>query len=247
MSRRGKPLRAFLGAALGSSLVCGSARLGVAVLVWEPAGVQADATEAKGALRVDGLAAVVGGLAPGKGVISIYRSDVELRARLSLLRAGAKAAALGPLPDSLLGASLDELVGEALVASEAARLSLARPSAGQIKGERQRLSWVVGGESELQSVVRTLGVSEGELMALAERKAVVSGFLAANLEGTLEISPNELAKAYAEEEHPFRDEPFEVARDPLRVWLAQRRMETAVGRWVESLKQRTPSRRLVIY
>jgi hypothetical protein len=212
-----------------------------------PGRVHADLPEAKGALRVDGLAAVVGGLAPGKGVISIYRSDVELRARLSLLRAGAREVAMGPLPDSLLGASLDELVGEALVASEASRLSLVKPGADQVKGERQRLSWSVGGEAELQSLVRPLGVSESELMAVAERKAVVSGFLAANLEGTLDVSPLELAKAYNEEEHPFRGEPFEAVRDQLRAWLAQRRMEVAVGRWVDSLKQRVPMRRLANY
>ena len=161
------------------------------------------ARSCQGALRVDGLAAVVGGLAPGKGVISIYRSDVELRARLSLLRAGGDAAALGPLPASLLGASLDELVGEALVASR--RHASAWPSrvADQVQSERQRLSLGVGGEAQLQSFTRALGVAEGELSRIAERKAVVSGFLAANLEGTLEVSASELEKAYAEQEHPF--------------------------------------------
>jgi len=198
-------------------------------------------------VRVDGLAAVVGGLAPGKGVIAIYRSDVELRARLSLLRAGADAAALGHLPSSLLGASLDELIGEALVASEASRLSLAKPSREQVLRERQRLSLGVGGEAQLQSFTRALGVSESELARIAERKAVVSGFLAANLEGTLDVSASELEKAYAEQDHPFDDQPFEAVRDQLRAWLTQRRMEAAVGRWVESLRQRTPMRRLADY
>jgi hypothetical protein len=180
-------------------------------------------------------------------VISIYRSDVELRARLSLLRAGAQDAALGNLPSSLLGASLDELVGEALVASEAARLSLARPSQEQVKGERQRLALGVGGEAQLQAFARLLGVTEAELARIAERKAAVSGFLAANLEGTLEVSPGELEKAYAEQQHPFGEQAFDVVRDQLRAWLIQRRMVAAVGRWVESLRQRTPMRRLVTY
>src|SRR4051812_10009330 len=87
--------------------------VGSLVVVQAP-GARAELPEVSGAVRVDGLAAVVGGLAPGKGVISVYRSDVELRARLSLLRAGADGSALGNLPSSLLGASLDELVGEAL-------------------------------------------------------------------------------------------------------------------------------------
>jgi ferredoxin len=97
-----------------------------------------------------------------------------------------------------------------LVASEAARLSLASPSRDQVKGERQRLSLGVGGEAQLQSFARVLGVTEAELARIAERKAVVSGFLAANLEGTLEVSVDALQKAYAEQEHPFGDQPFEV-------------------------------------
>jgi len=226
--------------------LAGSSLVGCLFLL-SPAGARADLPESPGALRVDGLAAVVGGLAPGQGVISIYRSDVELRARMSLLRAGARAEALGNLPASLLGASLDELIGEALVASEAARLSLAKPTREQITNERQRLSMSVGGEGELTGFVRTFGVSERELMRIAERKAVVSGFLAANLEGTLDISPGELEKAYSEPDNPFSDQPLDAVREQLRAWLIQRRVQAAVGRWVSSLRQRTPLKRLVSY
>ncbi|MFT3921338.1 MAG: hypothetical protein QM778_02265 [Myxococcales bacterium] len=227
--------------------LAGSGLLSCLLLIG-PEATRAELPEALGAIRVDGLAAVVGGLAPGKGVISIYRSDVELRARLSMLRAGADPeTALGPLPASLLSASLDELVGEALVASEAARLSLAKPGREQILGERQRFALGVGGEAQLQSFARALGVTDGELGRIVERKAVVSGFLAANLEGTLDLSPSEIEKAYAEQEHPFGDQPLEQVRDQLRAWLIQRRVQAAVGRWVESLRQRTPSKRLVTY
>lgn len=230
----------WVGALAGTILVS-------SVQLASPLDARAELPEIAGTVRVDGLAAVVGGLAPGKGVISIYRSDVELRARLSLLRAGAGEAALGHLPSSLLGASLDELVGEALVATEAARLSLARPTREQIAKERQRLSLGVGGEASLQSFAHGFGVGEGELSRIAERKAVVSGFLAANLEGTLDVSASELEKAYADHGHPFGDQPFESVRDQLRAWVIQRRVQAAVGRWVESLRQRTPSRRVVSY
>lgn len=202
---------------------------------------------AQGSVRVDGLAAVVGALAPGAEALSIYRSDVELRARLALLRAGADDAAYGPLPPSLRKASLEEAIGEALIAWESARLSLARPSAEEVRRERQRLALGVGGEPRLQALTRAFGVEEAELEGMALRRAVVSDFLAANLEGTLEVTPLELERAYAESAHPFGAEPLDAARDKLRAWLLQQRLQAAVARWVESLKQRTPVRRLVSY
>lgn len=208
---------------------------------------RADILEVPGSVRADGLAAVVGGLAPGPGVISIYRSDVTLRARFALLRAGAAGAALGPLPRALLAASLDELVGEALVASESFRLSLAKPSAEQIRQERQRLALGVGGEAQLQEVARALQVNEAELLSIAEVRAVVSGFLTANLEGTLDISPSDLEQAFSEQSHPFGEGSFAELKEPLRAWLVQRRMQAAVARWVESLRQRTPFRRVAGY
>ncbi len=208
---------------------------------------RAEILEMPSAIRVDGLAAVVGGLAPGPGVISIYRSDVALRARLALLRAGAAGAVLGPLPPALLAASLDELVGEALVVSEALRLSLAKPSAAQVRQERQRLALGVGGEAPLQQVARALQVTEAELMAIAERKAIVSGFLTANLEGTLDVSPSDLEEAYSAQSHPFGEGSFAELKEPLKAWLMQRRMQAAVARWVESLRQRTPFKRLASF
>lgn len=209
-----------------------------------PGSARAEALGIPGTVRVDGLAAVVGGLAPGPEVISIYRSDVALRARFALLRAGAGDAALGPLPSSLLKASLDELVGEALVASESMRLSLAKPSAEQVRQERQRLAFGVGGEAQLQEIARALNVDEADLAAIAERKAVVSGFLTANLEGTLEVSPAELEQAFEEQAHPFGAGSFSEVKEQLRAWLTQRRMQASVARWVESLRARTPVRRL---
>jgi hypothetical protein len=200
-----------------------------------------------GAIRVEGLAAVVGGLAPSEGVISILRSDVEFRARVALAGAGATDAALTPIPPSLLKASFEELLGEALIASEASRISLAAPSAEDLRDERERFAVRAGGEASLAKLRTDLGVSTRELDALVRRRAVVSAFLKANLEGTLEVTPGELAQAYGAMDHPFRDEPLEQVEPALRTWLTQRRLEQSVGRWVDALKARMPHRILASY
>lgn len=193
------------------------------------------------AQRLDGLAALVGGLTPGPNVIVILRSDVELRARLALSREGASPA-LGPVPAGLLEASQQELIGEALIAVEAARLSLSAPSALALAAERTRLLGTGASEAAAEALFRALDVDEREVSGWVARRAVVNGFLQANLEGTIDIAPSELARLFASEPHPFHNLPFDVARERFAAWLTQRRTREAVSRWVQSLAERTPHR-----
>lgn len=208
---------------------------------------RADVGSEPGAQRLDGVAAVIGGLAPGAQVISIFRSDVELRARMALLREASVGVALGPLSDGLLRASLSELVGEALIAVEAARLNLERPSAGELAQERARLLGARADAASTRELLTALGVGERELTEWIARRAVVSAFLLANLEGTLDLSAGELERLFASDDHPFQGQSLDDVRDRFTAWVAQQRMQHAVERWVQSLSQRTPHRVLVVY
>jgi hypothetical protein len=208
---------------------------------------RADVESEPGAQRLDGVAAVVGGLAPGAQVISIFRSDVELRARMALLREADVGVALGPLSDGLLRASLSELVGEALIAVEAARLNLERPSAGELAQERARLLGAHGDAARTRELLTALGVGERELADWIARRAVVSSFLLANLEGTLDLSEGEPERLFASQEHPFLGQSLDDVRDRFTAWVTQQRMQHAVERWVQSLSQRTAHRVLVVY
>lgn len=192
--------------------------------------------------RVDGVAAFVGGTAPGEGVLLIMRSDVELRARLSLLAAGAADPVHAPLSAELLQATLGELLGETLIVIEASRLSIAMPSPEDVRGQRLRLNDTRPGALGLPQLVSTWGLSEGELAEIARRRAIVGAFLAANLEGTLDVSDSELLRAFETEQHPFDGEPFLEAKARFSFWYAQKRLQDAVARWVISLKDRTPHR-----
>jgi len=112
-----------------------------------PARAGADVSDAP--LRLDGLAAVVGGSGPGTGIDVVLQSDVELRARISLSGRTEGPLELGPLPTSSLGASLNEIVGELLIAREARRVQAATPSAAAIERERKRLAVTAGGGERL--------------------------------------------------------------------------------------------------
>jgi hypothetical protein len=205
-----------------------------------PAVVRAEAVALGQPVRIDGVAALVGGQAPGDGVLVILRSDVELRARLALLAGGVASALSAPLTAELLQATLSELLGESLIAIEATRLGLSAPSAGEVREQRARLA--LTGEASLNDVLDGLGVSPEEIDVIAERRARVGAFLAVNLEGTLEVSESELVRAFETEEHPFQGLAYAEERSRFSAWLAQKRLNEAVGRWVVSLKERIPHR-----
>jgi hypothetical protein len=192
---------------------------------------------------IDGVAALVGGQAPGEGVLVVLRSDVELRARLSLLSGGASSALSAPLSPELLQATLSALLGEALIAIEATRLGLSAPSAREVREQRARL--MLAREASFEQLLDGLGVSSEEIDQIAQRRAVVGEFLAVNLEGTLEVSESEMVRAFETEEHPFQGLAYAEERAHFAAWLAQKRLNEAVGRWVLSLKERIPHRLLM--
>lgn len=194
-------------------------------------------------VRAEGLAAVVGGLAPGPGVDVLLRSDVELRVRLRLAgQAPEGPLPLGPLPVALVRATLDELVGELLIAREAGRVRIRQPSVADVLRERQHIEAEAGGAERLAELLRVVGVPVSEVDAMARRRAVVGAFLTANLEGTTDISDAEVERLYLAGDHPFVDMTLDDAREPLRIWAAQAALERAVGRWVGVLRARTPFR-----
>lgn len=209
------------------------------------------AAEAQGArdmVRADGIAALIGGSAPGKGVRMILRSDVDLRARLAL--AGQQPNGplpLGQLPPDLLAASLEELIGEALIANEAARIGLGAPSRKALQSERARLAVSCGGAARFNALARALGVTSPEIDRWVRKRAVVAVFLEANLEGETDFTSAELERAYDEGNHPFIGRPLDEVREALGFWLGREAMRRAVERWVTGLRGRTIVKVLASY
>ncbi len=195
----------------------------------------------------DGIAAVVGAETPRPGAIVLLHSDVDFRARLRLIRERPGRPHLGPLPRGLLRATLDELIGEALLAQEATRMQLTAPSERQLRAERRRLEELAGGRDSFVALVQALGVTEDEIRVIARRRALVSAFLEANLEGAASISEDRIEEAFARGQHPFVGQELSEVREAMRVWLARSALEEAVARWVQVLRARTTVRVLAPY
>lgn len=205
------------------------------------------ALPARGQVLGDGVAAIVGGATPHADVEVLLHSDVDFRARLRLTRELGGRVPRGPLPPELLRASLDELVGEALLAREARRVQIGVPSTRALREERTALADLAGGVEAFAAVVSALGATEQELATMVERRALVRLFLDANLRGGTLVPDAEVAALYESGEHPFLGQELDEVREPLRALIRRRRIETAVARWIEVLKTRTIVRLVAPY
>lgn len=194
--------------------------------------------------EVDGVVAVVGAHTPGPLTQVILRSDVEVRARLAV-------AARSPdlprtaLPAPLLAATLEELIGELLVAREAERLHAPEPTDARVAEHRDELVRSLGGPERFARFLATYDVSAEEIEDIAQRRAFVDAFLRANLEGSTLVSDAQLTEVYESGEHPFADRPLEEIRDALRAWLGAAALSRDVARWIEVLRSRTPVRIII--
>lgn len=189
-------------------------------------------------LPAEALVAVVGAETPSEGTDEVLLSDVELRARLELRGAG-HAVSRDRLDLDLYAATLEEIVGELLVAREARRLAQPEPEPGAVREQRDRLVLSVGGEAAMSALLREAGADPSEIDVIAARRAVVEAFFRANLEGNTSISDAEVATRYAAGEHPFGDRPLEDVREALRAWLAMGALRRDVARWLDVLRDRS--------
>lgn len=192
-------------------------------------------------LPAEALVAIVGAETPQDGTDLVLLSDVDLRARLDL---GPSALAVEPTR-GLYVATLDEIVGELLIAREATRLRASEPRETEVAVQRARLVAAVGGEAVLASLLTRVGADRSEIDRIARRRAVVEAFLRANLEGTTDVSDARVEEVFATSDHPFVGMTLDQAREPLRAWLAVRALSGDVARWVAVLRERTTVRVLV--
>ena len=187
-------------------------------------------------VRLDGIAAIVGANAPSQGADIVLHSDVELRARLALAaETGSGQLPSGRLPQALLAASLQEIIGELLIAREARRVQIALPTTADAQREKDRLVRTAGGPVRAATLLLDVGAREEELDAIARRRVLVAAFLRVNLEGVTTVTQAELEQALSS-----RSEGMSL--EQLRADLGRAALERAVKRWVVMLRARIPVR-----
>ncbi len=193
-------------------------------------------------VRIDGLAALVGGLEPAPGVDVILQSDVELYALIELSGDVSGLLPTTPLPEALMRAALQKLVGEYVIAREAERVRVSEPRVSDITRERRRLELRAGGRERLRALLRDKAVSKRELESILLRRARVSAFLRANLEtdrGTDGPPVEQVPVA----ERPDGQKPGGSPQSKADGDRSQEStLQKAAERWIRMLMVRTPVR-----
>jgi hypothetical protein len=196
---------------------------------------------------LDGLAAVLGGGDPLDPPRAVLRSDVELRARLSLLGHDSEHALFGALPASLLRATLDELLGEQLIAIEAERVQIAAPRASAVADELAVIEREAGGHRTIVRLLARLDASQLELEAMARRRALISAFLRANLEGVTVVTDREVEQRLAAEPERYAAETAPARAAAARADLAKEALARIIEQWVRVLRARTRVRVFAVF
>jgi hypothetical protein len=193
-----------------------------------------------GTSRAEGLAALVGGSATGPNVDIILKSDVELRARIRLSGVDNETSPKGPISNALLEASLNEIIGEYLIAREAIRLKISRPSPAKVADELGRIEQTAGGPERLHSLLRVFSVSQAEIEEVAQRRALVAAFLSLNVSDATIITDAQIEGAYKQADEKIKQQDETLATDLLRARLTRNAIDQTVASWIKVLRARTP-------
>ncbi len=163
-----------------------------------------------------GLAVAVGGAARAEEldrVVAVVRgraaeephvltlSRVEEETRIALVARGGMRAATEPLDADALRAGLDWLVGQTLLAEEAARLRVFDVDAATSRGELDRFRARFASASEYRDFLARLDLPEAELEAILRRTLRVSLYV----ESKLALAGRSPDRAQAETEALLRD------------------------------------------
>jgi len=135
------------------------------------------------------------------------------------------------LPEALREASLQEIIGELLIAREAKRVQISLPTTADAQREKDRLVRVTGGAVRTATLLSDLGAREEELDVIARRRVLVAAFLRVNLEGVTTVTQAELEQALSSRREG-------TSLEQLRADLAKAALERAVKRWVVMLRAR---------
>jgi hypothetical protein len=225
-------------AALAGGLACWSAALSA-----QPP----SAAGAASLVLIDGLAAVLGDPSALEEPRAVLRSDVELRARLSLLAHDSNRALFGELPGSLLRATLDQLLGEQLIALEAERVQIAKPRPAEVAAELAAIERESGGRRAIMQLLARLDASHLELESMAERRALIGSFLRANLEGVTVVSEREIDERMRADGARLEGQTPRAARELIRAVLAREALARNIEHWVRVLRARTRVRVFAVF
>lgn len=190
------------------------------------------------AVTVDEVVATIEVEGDDRPPVFVLESEVELSLRFELM-AGERATSLARR------GMLEQVIGERLLEREAQRAGDAAPSATEIEEERLEVSSRLASTGGPMELVRSLGLSDGDVEAFVRSRLVVARFLERHIARSIEPLESELRAAYETEQFgAYRAEgvPFGVARHDIRDHLVRLGYPRAIRAYLRSLGGRAQIR-----
>lgn len=167
----------------------------------------------------------------------IFQRELAFEARLEALTAGA--GPTDPVSDRHIRSALERHVAETLLSTLPVD-PLPRPDliAKRAALARAILETRIGGPARLVDAAKIEGISLDEIDAMFRRTARAAIYIERVIAPNLEPTETELREIHASKTTPFSDQPYVLAREPLRKWVIGQRVDEAVQRFFERTRTR---------
>lgn len=194
----------------------------------------AAAAQPGGEVVIDGIAVLAGGLMGDESAASpVLLSDIELEARLILLRSFGPAWSEKEIGDDLMARARRRVAYTRLMARQARQIG-EEIQPGQKVYLRKQLVELADGEEGLANLVKSCGAAEKDLGAWIEDALLAMAQLTYLRERIEPPTEEELERLFAAGGHPFEGEQLESVKRRFMNHVAEQRVRSELMAWLRS-------------
>ena len=162
---------------------------------------------------------------PGAPPRTVTLTKLTEEARVALVSRGATGAATGPLDREALGAALEWLIDQMLVADEAARLRIDEVQRGDVLDELRRFRGRFAGPAQYARFLAASELTEDELLVTLARMVRVQRYVESRVGRAARVADDDVDRWLRDRGTPDGAGP---ARDAARAQLAEERARAQV-------------------
>ena len=162
----------------------------------------------------------------------ITLSEVEIEGRIVLARRGGIEALAVPMDDDFICATLEAVITQYLISTEADRLRLEPPSDVSVLASFDTFRRGFGDQAEYEHFLMALELSSSDLAAIISRHLRVERMIHNRIGGEVTLMPGEVSALMREQPDRFEDD------GAARAHLLRQGQTRLLRQWVDSIAER---------
>ena len=193
--------------------------------------------DSKDLLLVDRVAATV-----NEQVITV--SEVYAKARIILVLRGGKGALELPIDDSLKKDVLDFLINQAVVLSEAERLSVFDINKTEINKKTEQFKNFFLNDIDYLNFLTKIGIDQDELENVLSKDLRVDRYLKNKVSLLVKVSDKEIRNFYQKNSNRFKGKSYQQMYQVVKSYLFNIQYEKMIKTWLRDLKAKSHIRQI---